>query len=175
MRTPCDESDEVRRIAQQHRPDLVGDGAERSEVEVTLVRGPAGDDQLRTVLEGLRAHLIHVDQVRVLTHAVGRDVEPTAGQVELHPVAEVPTVRQRHGEDRVARFEHSEEDREVRARSGVWLHVRMFCAEQFLRAIDGELLEWVDRLDTPAVVAAARVALGVLVREHRTLCSEHGG
>ena len=54
----------------------------------------------------------------------------------------------------------------------VRLHVRVLGAEQRLRALDGERLGDVDVL-AAAVVAAAGVALGVLVREHGALRLQH--
>ena len=58
-------------------------------------------------------------------------------------------------------------------RAGVGLHVRVVGAEQRLGAIDRELLGDVDEL-APAVVAAARVALGVLVVHRRADRGQHG-
>jgi hypothetical protein len=55
----------------------------------------------------------------------------------------------------------------------VWLDVREGGAEQAFQPVDGEPLDDVDVL-APAVVPAAGVALGVLVREHRALCLHHG-
>jgi hypothetical protein len=52
------------------------------------------------------------------------------------------------------------------------LDVGVLGAEQGLRAVDRELLDDVDVL-AAAVVALARVALGVLVREHGALALEH--
>ena len=49
----------------------------------------------------------------------------------------------------------------------------MLGPEQRLRAVDRELLDHVDVL-AAAVVALARIALGVLVREHAALALEHG-
>jgi hypothetical protein len=53
------------------------------------------------------------------------------------------------------------------------LHVRGLGAEQRLDAVDSELLDDVDVL-AAAVVAAARIALGVLVGEDRALRLEDG-
>jgi len=60
----------------------------------------------------------------------------------------------------------------VRRRARVRLHVRVRGAEQRLGAVDRELLGDVDPL-AAAVVAPPRIALGVLVREHRALALEH--
>ena len=78
-----------------------------------------------------------------------------------------------HGEDRVAGLERAEVDGHVRLRAGVRLHVRVLGFEEGLRPVDGELLDLVDHL-AAAVVAAAGVALGVLVRRHASDGLEHG-
>ena len=53
----------------------------------------------------------------------------------------------------------------------VRLHVDVLGAEELLGPVDGELLGDVDEL-AAAVVALARIALGVLVGEHRALAVE---
>ena len=57
---------------------------------------------------------------------------------------------------------------------GVRLHVGVLGAEQLAQAVAGELLGFVDH-EVAAVVALRRVALGVLVGEHRALRREHRG
>ena len=57
-------------------------------------------------------------------------------------------------------------DGHVGLRARVRLDVRVLGAEQLLRAVDRRLLDLVDDL-AAAVVAPARIALGVLVRRHR--------
>ena len=72
-------------------------------------------------------------------------------------------MRQLEREDRVAGLEDCEVDGHVRLRPGVRLDVRVLGSEERLRAVDRELLDLVDDL-AAAVVAAARIPLGVLVR-----------
>ena len=69
---------------------------------------------------------------------------------------------------------HGGVDGHVRLRAGVRLDVRVLGAEQLLRPVDRELLDLVDDL-AAAVVAAPRIALGVLVRRHGADRLEHGG
>lgn len=52
----------------------------------------------------------------------------------------------------------------VRLRPGVGLNIDVFCAEQLLRAVPGEVLHLVGVL-TSAVISLARVAFRVLVGE----------
>ena len=80
---------------------------------------------------------------------------------------------QRQAHDRVARGQQRVEDRGVRLRARVRLHVDVLGAEELLGAVDRELLGDVDVL-AAAVVALAGVTLGVLVRQHGALRLEHG-
>ena len=61
----------------------------------------------------------------------------------------------------------------VRLAAGVRLHVGEAAAEQLAGALDRELLGDVDEL-AAAIVALARIALGVFVGHHRALRLEHG-
>ncbi len=63
-------------------------------------------------------------------------------------------------------------DGRVGLRAGVGLHVGVLGPEQRLGAVDRQLLGDVDPL-AAAVVAPPRIALGVLVRQHRALAFEH--
>ena len=81
-------------------------------------------------------------------------------------------VVEREPEHPVARREHREVDGHVRLRAGVRLDVRVLGAEERLRALARQLLHLVDDL-AAAVVALARVALGVLVRRRRADRLEH--
>ena len=81
-------------------------------------------------------------------------------------------MRELEREDRVARLQRGHVDGHVRLRARVRLDVRVLGAEELLRAVDRELLDLVDDL-AAAVVAPARVALGVLVRRHRADRLEH--
>ena len=76
-------------------------------------------------------------------------------------------------EDRVARFEQRHVGGVVGLGAGVRLDVGVVGAEQLLGALDRQFLGDVDLL-AAAVVAAAGVALGVLVGQHRADRVEHG-
>ena len=79
---------------------------------------------------------------------------------------------ERHAEERVAGLEQRHVDGVVGLGAGVRLDVGVLGAEQLLGAVDRQLLGDVDLL-AAAVVAAARVALGVLVGQHRADRVEH--
>ena len=101
----------------------------------------------------------------------GDDVVEPAGLVEPHPVGEVAAVGELHAQERVARLHERQVRGAVGLRAGVRLDVDVVAAEHLLGALDRQLLGDVDPL-AAAVVAAAGVALGVLVREHRALALE---
>ena len=168
-----DEPGEVRHVHHQVGAHGVGDPAELGEVQLPGVRGPAGNDQRRLVLLGQALHLGHVDPVVLLADLVRDDVVEPAGEVDLHAVRQVPAVGQVQAHDGVARPDQGVHHRGVGLRAGVRLHVRVPGAEQGLDPVDRELLDHVNVL-AAAVVALARVALGVLVRQHRTLRLHHG-
>ncbi|MNE71681.1 hypothetical protein D3C80_1675770 [compost metagenome] len=79
---------------------------------------------------------------------------------------------QAHAEDGVACLQQGEVDGAVGLGAGVGLDVGVVGAEQFLGAIDGQLLDDVD-VFAATVVALARVAFGVLVGQHRALGFHH--
>ena len=160
-----DEAREVRHVAPEQRSHLVGDLAELPRLDRARVRRAAAKDHLRPVLLREREHLVVVDDARLAGDAVVDDrVEPPR-EVDLEAVGEVAAVIEAQRENRVARLHQPEVDGHVRLRAGVGLDVRVLGAEERLRAVDRELLDLVDDL-AAAVVALARIALGVLVGRH---------
>ena len=167
MQAGGDEAGEVRHVAEQQRADLVGDLPELVGLDGARIGGPAADDQLRPVLLREAEHLVVVDEIRLAAHAVVGDRVQASGEVDLEPVCEMAAVRELEREDRVAVLERGQVDGHVRLRARVRLHVRVLGAEERERTVDRGLLDLVDHL-AAAVVALAGVALGVLVRRHRS-------
>ncbi|MNN47594.1 hypothetical protein D3C81_1620220 [compost metagenome] len=83
-------------------------------------------------------------------------------------MGQVAAVGQAHAEDGVAGIQQGEVDRRVGRGAGVRLDVGVVGAEQLFGAVDGDLLDLVDVL-AAAVVALARIALGVLVGQPAAL------
>ena len=162
----------MRHVAQQQRADLVGDRAELVGIDDARIGGAAADDQLRPNLLRLREHVVVVDHHRLARDAVVVELVELPGEVDLQPVRQVAAVVEREAEHAVARLQHGEVDGHVRLRAGMRLHVRVLCAEQLGRATARELLDLVDDL-AAAVVALARIPLGVLVRRDRADGLEH--
>jgi len=173
MQAGRDEPREVGHVDHQPRPHLVGDRPEAGRVDHPRVRGRAGDDQPRPVLVGQPLDLVEIDRRVLPAHAVGVDVVEAAGEVHLEAVSEVAAVVEPQAQDGIARLQHREVRGQVGRPARVRLHVRVIGAEQGLGPVDRELLDLVDPL-AAAVVALARIALGVLVREHRAGRLEHG-
>ena len=163
-----DQAGEVGHVHHQVRADGVGDAPELGEVQLPGVGRPAGDDQLRLVLEGEPLHLGHVHQVIVGAHVVGDGVVQLAGEVQPHAVGQVPAVGQVQAEDGVAGLEQRGHRGGVGLRAGMRLHVGVLGAEQLFDPVDRQPFDHVDVLAAP-VIAAAGVALGVLVGQHRAL------
>ena len=112
-------------------------------------------------------HRVVVDLFAVV-QAVAHDLEPLAGNVERHAVRQVSAFGERQTHDRVTRIQQGQQDRGVRLRTRVRLHVRGELdprdSEQLLEPFERQRLGDVDVL-AAAVVALAGIALGVLVGE----------
>ena len=83
-------------------------------------------------------------------------------------MGQVTAMGQRQAEDRVADVGHRHEGGCVSLSARVGLNVHVVATEDLLRAFDGERLRDVHEL-AATVVAAARVALGVLISKDRAL------
>ena len=81
-------------------------------------------------------------------------------------------MREAHAEHRVAGLQQRQIDRRIGLRSGMRLHIGIGGAKQLLCALDRQCLGNIHVLAT-AVVALARITLGILVGQHRTLRLEH--
>jgi hypothetical protein len=163
-----DEAGEVGHVHHQVGTDEVGDPAELGKVELAGVGGPAGHDELGLVLQGQGLDLGHVNAEVRFADVVRDHVVELAGEVDAHAVGEVAAVGQVQAHDGVTRVQQREHCRSVGLGAGVRLDVGELGPEERLHAVDGQLLDDVDML-AAAVVALARVALGVLVGEDRTL------
>ncbi len=158
---------EMGHVDHQRRFDLIGDLAEAREVQLARVGRPAGEQQLGAVLARETRHLVHVHQPRLRVGLIGHHLVEFPRDVELHAVGQVPAVGQRQAHNLLAGLQQRVIDGGVGLRTGVRLHVGVLGSEQCLGAVNRQLLADVDLL-AAAVVAAARVALGVLVGQHRT-------
>ena len=172
VQTRSHQARKVSHVHPQVRTDFVSNRAERSEVQLTGVCGPAGNNQLGALSQRQFTHLLHVNATG-LVHAVRDDVVQLAGDVQLHAVGQVATVCQGQTHDGVAGVQQCVHDGVVRLRTGVGLNVSVLSAEEFLHAGNSEGLNDVNEF-AAAVVAAAGVTLSVLVGQYRALAFEDG-
>ncbi len=153
-------------------PDTVGDLAEAFEVDVAAVgRGP-GEDQLGLLLFGHLGDVVIVDQMIALADLVGHRPEPFAGLVGGRAVGQVTAAGQIHAEEGVAGRQQGLEHRLVGLGPRVRLDVGEGAAEQGLGALAGEVFGDVD-IFAAAIVAAARIALGIFVGQDGALRLQH--
>ena len=168
-----DQAGDVRHVGDHGAPTRSADLADALEVDDARIGAGADHDHLRLVLVRQPLELVVVDPLVVLAHAVGHDRVELAGEVERVAVREVAAVREVHAEHGVARLEQREVDGHVRLRAGVRLHVGVSAPNSSFARRNGQRLGDVDEL-AAAVVALARIALGVLVGQHRSGRLEHG-
>src|SRR6266581_8404291 len=161
-----DEPGEMRHVDDEYCADFIGDRAQRREIDDPRVRAAATDDDPRLLFLGDLAHFVIINPPRLFTDVIRRRLEQRAREIDGRAVCEMPAMRQREAEQRVAELGDGKIRRHVRLRPRVRLHIRMLGAEQLLRPIDRELLDLIDDL-AAAVVALPRQPLGVLVRERR--------
>ena len=119
------------------------------------------------------ADLVEVDALVGRRDAVGDEVVELAAGVDRAAVGEVAALVEAQAEHRVARLEQREVHAHVGVGAGVGLDVGVVGTEEGLGPLDGDGLDLVDDL-VAAVVALARIALGVLVGEHRAGGPQHG-
>ena len=135
--------------ANMRAPMLFGDFADAIEIDDARISGSATDDQFRFVLFGDSLQLVVVDRFGFARDAIVRDFVTDAGKVHRMAVRQMPAVRKVHAENLVAVLNRRQVNGHVRLRAAVRLDVRMIGAEQFLRAIDGRLLDDVAHSQPP--------------------------
>ena len=99
----------MRHVHPQGSVDLVSNVPEGLEVEVTRVRGPAGDDDAGTLSESRFTNLFRLDAHRLAVYLVSDRLVVLTREVQAHAVSEVASVSQRQAEDRIANVSHRHE------------------------------------------------------------------
>ncbi|MNW45678.1 hypothetical protein D3C74_229490 [compost metagenome] len=113
------------------------------------------------------AHFVVIDQERIFLYAVRHEIIEQAGRINRAAVGQVTAVREVHPQHGVAGVDRGKVNRQVRLRTGMRLHVRMLGAKQFFGPVASDIFHDIDTFAT-AVIAFARISLGVFVREHGT-------
>ena len=174
MDTAGDEAGDVGHIHHQVGAHLVGNRPEAGKVNHARIGRSARQNELGLDLHRLGLDGVVVELLGLLVHHVGDNVVELAREVHRRAVAQVAALVQTHREDRVAGLEHCEEDGHIRRAAAVRLDIRRLGPEELLGALDGQRFHRVHR-QAAAVPALARIALGILVVQHRALRLAHGG
>ena len=153
--------------------DRVGDGAEAGKVDGPGIGRPAADDQPRPVLLSQPLDLVEIDAGVFAPDAVLHGIEPLARQVGRRAVGEMAAGGERHAHDRIARLAQGQHHALVGLGAGMRLDIGEGAVEQPPGAFDRHRLGDIDIL-AAAIVAAAGIAFGIFVGEHRALRLEHG-
>ena len=117
-------------------------------------------------------NLLHVDSVVVGADAIGDRLEPAAGEIDRRAVRQMAARGEIKAEEGVARLQQREEHRLVGLAARIRLHIGELAIEESGDALDRQRLNDIDIL-AAAIIAPARIALRILVGEHRTLRIEH--
>ena len=168
-----DQAGDVGHIDHEFGSDVLGDLAHAREVDGPRVGGRPGDDKPGPVLLGEALELVVVDELELSVDAVAYEAVELGGEVDGTSMGEVSAVVEAHSQHGVAGTQRGEIGGHVGLGAAVGLNISVLGAEQLLRAPNRQALRDVDELAS-AVVATARVPLGVLVREDGALCLKHG-
>ena len=114
------------------------------------------------MLQSKLFHLVVVHAARLLLQVVTDWLIDDAARIHQRAVAEVAAVVEVQTHEGVAGIEAGQEDGCISLSTRMRLHVGILCIEELADAVDGKLLHLVHHL-TAAVVALARVALGILI------------
>ena len=157
----------MRHVYQENRAHIFRHFGKTREVDVQAVGRRTSDDQLRFVLMRLFFHGVVVD-LFFGVQTVRDHVEPFATDIEGHAVGQVTAFGQAHAHDGVAGLQERQENRFVGRRTAMRLHIGGVRAEDFLDAVNRELLCNV-HVFTTTVVTLARIALCIFIRQLRAL------
>lgn len=133
----------------------------------------ARHNQLRVVLARFAGQVLII-QKPVFVHAVRHEMIVFAAHVHRAAVREVAAVGKVHAQHSVAHVQKRKIYGQVGLRARMGLHIGMLRAEQAAGALARDVLYFVHP-GAAAVIAAAGVALGILVRQHAAHCGQHGG
>ena len=164
----------MRHVDHQIGADPVGDRAKPGEIDDPRIGAAAGDDQFRPMRLGEPAlDLVEID-LRVLgADAIADRVEPFARQVGA-------SRRASDGRRRRATCREWCRPADSKARNTAWFACAPACgwtlakraAKEPSGAVDRQRFGDIDKF-APAVIAAAGIAFGVFVGQHRALRFEH--
>src|ERR1700682_560051 len=95
MHSADNQAGDVRDVGKVQRADFLGYFAEGAEIPEAWIRGPAGDDYLRTFLARHRADYVEVDDLALAIDHVLRRAPELPGDADLPAVGEMAPMRER--------------------------------------------------------------------------------
>ena len=125
-----DQAGIVGHVDHEERPHRAGDLRELGVVDLAGISARTSHDEFRLVLAGLLGHVIEIDTMIALPHAVRNHVVELSREIDRAAVRQVTALGQVHRQIPVARLEHGQVDGHVGLRAGVRLHVGMVAAEE---------------------------------------------
>ena len=162
-----DQAGHVGGIEEEEGADRIGDTPDRRRIDDPGVGGCPGDDELGPMLGGQGRQLVQIQSLVAVGDAIGHEVVEATTDVDRRPVGEVAALIESHPQNGVAGVEHGQVGGQVGRGAGMRLDVGVFGAKELAGPAPGQLFYFVDDVVT-AVVALARIALGVLVGQHRS-------
>ena len=81
MRATGNQAREMRHIHHEIGTDLIGNGAEGSEIPNTRISAAAGNDQLGLCFTRNARHFRHINLLVFAPHRIGHRLEPFAGKI----------------------------------------------------------------------------------------------
>ncbi len=156
----------VRHIDQVERANLIRNLPHADKINDAWIGAPPANDQLRPFLLRKLFQFVVVDRLRFLGDAVRNNLVSLAREIQMMPVRQMSAMSQVQPKNRVARLQHRRISLHVRLRSRMRLHIGMLGAEELLRPVASQVLDYVREL-APAVITLARISLSIFVREHR--------
>ena len=173
MDAASNQSGEMRHVDQEECAYFVGNLAHAREIDDARIGAASANDQFGTFFLRQFLEVVVIDGFGVLGHAVRNDAVSLAGKIEMMAVGKVSAMGQIQAQDGVARLQNRRESLHVGLRSGMRLHIGVLGAKEFLRPFTRQIFHHIGKF-AAAVVALARISLGIFVRKDRAHGFEHG-
>ena len=164
MNAGGDKSSDVRHVDEEDGVDSSCDFGNALEIDNPGISAGSSDYHFGFVLVCELFNFVVVDALIFFFHTIGEEFVHAAGKIERMAVGEMAAVREIHAEDDVVLLQDGHVDGDVGRRAGMRLDVGVLGAEEFLGAIDGELLDLI-REFAATVIALAGKTFGVLIGE----------
>ncbi len=162
----------MRHVHHQQRANLVGNRPEPRKIQQARIGRAARNDELRLHGNRLRLQRIIIDKLCHRVHAILVRRKPFARHRRFGAMRQMPARIQRHAQDRIARLHQRQHHRAIGLRARMRLHIHIGAVKQRLRPVNRQLLHHI-AVFTALIIALARIAFRIFVRENRSLRLQH--